>query len=727
MSEMQNHQRELETKLWAMANNLRGTMEAYEFKNYILGMIFYYYLSKREEDYMVNLLKDDGVDFNAAWEDPEYKEAVIEEALRDLGYIIEPQYLFRNMVRMVETNNFDIEFLQAAINSIMESTMGADSQEDFENLFDDMQLDSTKLGRTVKDRSAVMGRIIATLADIGIDMEDTNIDVLGNAYEYLIGQFAATAGKKAGEFYTPAGPAELLCRLACDGLTDVKEACDPTCGSGSLLLRLQNYANVRMFFGQELTAQTYNLARMNMILRGVPYRNFQIFNGDTLVNDNFGGHKFRVQVANPPYSAKLANPTAMADDPRFNEYGKLVPDSKADLAFVQHMVYHMDDDGRIAVLLPHGALFRMKSEDTIRRYLIEKLNVIDAVIGLPSNLFFGTGIPVVVLVLKKNRNGNADNICFIDASREYEKGNKSNYLTSGNIEKILAAYRERKDIRQYCHVAPISEVAANEFKLNILAYVKLEQEDDNVNAPKAAEELQEAQRALLAANEQLDKYAKELGIPDFGPETLRRVMSGKLRFKKDNGSEYEPWKTVHLYEILEEQHNKSDGKLRICSVAVNEGVVDQIEHLGRSFAAADTSNYGRVHFGDVIYTKSPTGEFPFGIVKQSQMQEDVAISPLYGIFKPLNYYLGLLLHFYFESPANTNNYLAPIIQKGAKNTINISNETFLSATLHLPMDEGEQRKIAEFIMAFDKKLNAERAIVKAWDGIKGGILHNMFM
>jgi type I restriction enzyme M protein len=592
MSEMQNHQRELETKLWAMANNLRGTMEAYEFKNYILGMIFYYYLSKREEDYMVNLLKDDGVGFNAAWEDPEYKEAVIEEALRDLGYIIEPQYLFRNMVRMVETNNFDIEFLQAAINSIMESTMGADSQEDFENLFDDMQLDSTKLGRTVKDRSAVMGRIIATLADIGIDMEDTNIDVLGNAYEYLIGQFAATAGKKAGEFYTPAGPAELLCRLACDGLTDVKEACDPTCGSGSLLLRLQNYANVRMFFGQELTAQTYNLARMNMILRGVPYRNFQIFNGDTLVNDNFGGHKFRVQVANPPYSAKLANPTAMADDPRFNEYGKLVPDSKADLAFVQHMVYHMDDDGRIAVLLPHGALFRMKSEDTIRRYLIEKLNVIDAVIGLPSNLFFGTGIPVVVLVLKKNRNGNADNICFIDASREYEKGNKSNYLTSDNIEKILAAYRERKDIRQYCHVAPISEVAANEFKLNILAYVKLEQEDDNVNAPKAAEELQEAQRALLAANEQLDKYAKELGIPDFGPETLRRVMSGKLRFKKDNGSEYEPWKTVHLYEILEEQHNKSDGKLRICSVAVNEGVVDQIEHLGRSFAAADTSNYG---------------------------------------------------------------------------------------------------------------------------------------
>lgn len=512
MNDIQIHQKELETKLWAMANNLRGTMEAYEFKNYILGMIFYYYLSKREEDYMVNLLKDDGITFEEAWADEEYKEAVIEEALRDLGYMIEPQYLFRNMVRMVENNNFDIEFLQAAINSIMESTMGADSQEDFENLFDDMQLDSTKLGRTVKDRSAVMGRIIATLADIGIDMEDTRIDVLGNAYEYLIGQFAATAGKKAGEFYTPAGPAELLCRLACDGLTDVKEACDPTCGSGSLLLRLQNYANVRMFYGQELTAQTYNLARMNMILRGVPYRNFQIFNGDTLVNDNFEGHKFRVQVANPPYSAKLANPSAMADDPRYNEYGKLAPASKADFAFVQHMVYHMDDDGRIAVLLPHGVLFRGGAEETIRKYMIEKLNVIDAIIGLPANLFFGTGIPVCVLVLKKDRNKNANTVLFIDASKDFEPGKNQNQLKEEHINRIVETYTHRAEIEGYSHNADVSEIIKNGWNLNIPRYVDSSEKEPEINIDVVMNDIAALRQKSDDLEKRMKAYFKELGL-----------------------------------------------------------------------------------------------------------------------------------------------------------------------------------------------------------------------
>ncbi len=509
---IQLHQKELCNKLWTMANALRGNMEAYEFKNYILGMIFYYYLSDRTEKYMENLLKDDNITYEDAWENEEYKEAVIEESLRDLGYVIEPQYLFCKLVEMVENRSFDIEFLQSAINSLMESTIGNESQDDFEGLFSDMALDSTKLGHSVKDRSVVMAKIIAALDEINFSMEDTKIDVLGNAYEYLIGQFAATAGKKAGEFYTPAGPAELLCRLACLGLTDVKAAADPTCGSGSLLLRLKKYANVRLYYGQELTSTTYNLARMNMILRGIPYRYFHIYNGDTLENDYFGDMKFRVQVANPPYSANWSADMKFMEDERFNEYGKLAPKSKADFAFVQHMVHHMDEDGRAVVLLPHGVLFRGAAEETIRKYLIEKLNVLDAVIGLPANLFFGTGIPVCVLVLKRERNGNSDNILFIDASREYEAGKNQNILRESDIDKIVETYEKRMDVDKYAHVATMDEIKENGFNLNIPRYVDTFEPEPEIDLNEVAAEIRKLQAEIKSIDAELKPYFDELGL-----------------------------------------------------------------------------------------------------------------------------------------------------------------------------------------------------------------------
>ena len=509
---IQQHQKELCQKLWAMANALRGNMEAYEFKNYILGMIFYYYLSDRTEKYMANILKDDGITYENAWADQEYREAVVEESLRDLGFVIEPQYLFRNFVKMVENRSFDIELLQKAINSLMESTIGNESQSDFEGLFSDMQLDSTKLGHTVRDRSVVMAKIIAALDEINFSVEDTKIDVLGNAYEYLIGQFAATAGKKAGEFYTPSGPAELLCRLACLGLTDVKAAADPTCGSGSLLLRLKNYANVRLYYGQELTSTTYNLARMNMILRGIPYRNFNIFNGDTLENDYFGDTKFRVQVANPPYSANWSADNKFLEDDRFSQYGKLAPKSKADFAFVQHMVHHMDEDGRAAVLLPHGVLFRGGAEETIRKYLIENLNVLDAVIGLPANLFFGTGIPVCVLVLKKDRGANTGNILFIDASKGFEAGKNQNILRDSDIDAIVDAYVKRENADKFAHVATMSEIVENGFNLNIPRYVDTFEPEEEIDLNAVAAEIRKLQTEIKGIDAELKPFFEELGL-----------------------------------------------------------------------------------------------------------------------------------------------------------------------------------------------------------------------
>ena len=509
---IQAHQKTLCTKLWAMANALRGNMEAYEFKNYILGMIFYYYLSDRTEKYMAKNLKHDGKTYEEAWKIDEYHDALYEISIGDLGYVIEPKNLFRKMVDMVANGKFDIEFLQSAINSLMESTLGTESQEDFDGLFSDMQLDSTKLGHTVKERSKVMAAIISALDGIDFSIEDTKIDVLGNAYEYLIGQFAATAGKKAGEFYTPSGPAELLCRLACLGLTNVKDAADPACGSGSLLLRLKKYANVRNYYGQELTSTTYNLARMNMILRGIGYKNFEINNGDTLENDMFGDRKFRVQVANPPYSAHWSSAQSFMEDERFNAYGKLAPKSKADFAFVQHMVWHMDDDGRAVVLLPHGVLFRGDAESVIRRHLIEKMNVLDAVIGLPANLFFGTGIPVCVLVLKRDRGANAGNILFIDASKEFESGKNQNILRDQDIDKIVEAYEKREDIEKFAHIASMDEIAENGFNLNIPRYVDTFEPEPEIDLNAVAKEIRALQGEIKDIDKQLKPYFKELGL-----------------------------------------------------------------------------------------------------------------------------------------------------------------------------------------------------------------------
>lgn len=508
---------ELSTKLWAMANDLRGNMEAYEFKNYILGLIFYKHLSDRTESFMNELLQDDDISYADAWEDVAYHDDLVEDSLSTLGYVLEPKYLFGNVVKMIENGTFTIDYMEEIINSITESTLGQDSEADFNGLFEDMDLKSSKLGKEVSQRGKLIGKIIQTIDTINFQMGDTDVDILGSAYITLIGNFASTAGKKGGEFYTPTNMSKLVARLATVGLSDVLSACDPACGSGSLLLQVGEYANVRKYYGQEMTSSTYNLARMNMILHDIRYQNFNIVNVDTLEDDsNFEDERFTVQVANPPYSTKWSADIKFLEDERFSAYGKLAPSSKADFAFVQHMIYHMaDGDSRIVVLLPHGVLFRGSSEEVIRKYIVKELNYLDAVIGLPANCFQGTSIPVACLVFKKERNGNSDNICFIDASKEFVAGKAMNYITDEHIDKIVKTYEERKEVEKYCHIAKMDEIIENDYNLNIPRYIDTFEEEEAVNLQETFKKLDETQTKIADAKIEANKFLEELGLPTF--------------------------------------------------------------------------------------------------------------------------------------------------------------------------------------------------------------------
>lgn len=507
----QAQQSALHTRLWAIANDLRGNMEASEFKNYILGLIFYKYLSEKVEDRANKLLEEDKISYDKAWEDEEYREALKEELLNEIGYFVEPSSLFSTLMKKIEDGTFDVEMLQGAINDITESTLGTQSQDDFDHLFDDMDLTSTKLGKDVKSRSKLIAKVMGNIAEISFKHEDTEIDVLGDAYEYLISQFAASAGKKAGEFYTPQNVSKILAKIVTMDRKDLRNVYDPCCGSGSLLLRVSKEANVRKFYGQELTSTTYNLARMNMLLHDVSYQNFDIRNDDTLEKPRHLDIKFDAVVANPPYSANWSADPKFLDDERFSAYGKLAPKSKADFAFVQHMIYQLDDKGTMAVVLPHGVLFRGAAEGTIREYLIKDKNYLDAVIGLPVNLFYGTSIPTVILVFKKCRE-NSNDVLFIDASNDFEKGKNQNILRECDIDKILNTYKKRETIDKYSYVATLDEIAENDYNLNIPRYVDTFEEEEPIDIVEVKNKISAIDIELEALYRDLEDDVKELGL-----------------------------------------------------------------------------------------------------------------------------------------------------------------------------------------------------------------------
>jgi type I restriction enzyme M protein len=338
-------------------------------------------------------------------------------------------------------------------------------------------------------------------------------DVLGDAYEYLIGQFAAGAGKKGGEFYTPAQVSRLLAQIVTLGKKRIKSVFDPTCGSGSLLLRLKDYVEVNHYYSQELNPTTHNLARMNMILHGVHFDNFTIQQGDTLMDDLHPDLEAEAIVANPPFSAKWKGDQdpVLKQDERFSQYGRLAPKGAADYAFVTHMLYHLSENGTMAIVLPHGALFRSGAEGQIRKYIIDKLNYLDAVIGLPANLFYGTSIPATVMVFSKCRKDDQE-ILFIEASKEFEKGKNQNHLTDENIAKIFETYKDRKEIEKYSHKATLDEIKENEYNLNIPRYIDTFEEEEPIDINEVAKSLKDLAKDEKVLQEKITKFTSELKI-----------------------------------------------------------------------------------------------------------------------------------------------------------------------------------------------------------------------
>lgn len=501
----------LETKLWAIADELRGNMDANEFKNYILGFIFYRYLSEKLQIHLDNELKEDNKTFQEAYEEEDYRQPLREESLEELGYFLEPKFLFQTIVEKAKVDDFILDDLQKALNEITNSVIGFESQDDFINLFEDVDLTSSKLGKRSEDKNKLISQILLNLSEIDFQLDNDESDILGDAYEYLIAQFASSAGKKAGEFYTPQEVAKILAKIVTHGKTRLKNVYDPTCGSGSLLLRVARETEVYDFYGQELNQTTYNLARMNMLLHGVKYGDFDIKQGDSLENPQHIDKKFEAIVANPPFSAKWSSDKRFLDDERFSAYGKLAPKSKADYAFVQHMIYHLDENGTMGIVLPHGVLFRGQAEEKIRKYLVEEKNYLDGVIGLPANIFYGTSIPTCILIFKKCRPDD-EGIIFIDASNNFEKIKDQNKLRQQDIDKIVDTYINRKEIEQYSHIATKEELIDNDYNLNIPRYVDTFEKEEPINLDDILKECDKINKEMNKVDEDIKQYCDELNI-----------------------------------------------------------------------------------------------------------------------------------------------------------------------------------------------------------------------
>ncbi len=508
---------ELHKAIWAIANDLRGSVDGWDFKQYVLGTIFYRFISENFADYIDKLQAAAGIeDFRyAEMSDDEIDDDVKAGLVATKGYFIAPSQLFENVVKTAKDDDNLNVTMENIFRAIEESAVGTDSEDDLKGLFADYDTNSNKLGGTVEDRNKLLVKLLSGVAGMNLgNFQDNTIDAFGDAYEYLMGMYAANAGKSGGEYFTPQEVSELLTRLATVGKTEINKVYDPACGSGSLLLKaakLLGRDNIRQgFYGQEINVTTYNLCRINMFLHDIPYDKFDISLGDTLVNpQHWDDEPFEVIVSNPPYSIKWEGDgnAVLINDPRYAPAGVLAPKSKADMAFIMHTLSWLASDGVAAIVCFPGIMYRGGAEQKIRKYLIDN-NYVDCVIQLPANLFFGTSIATCIMVLKKSKADNST--LFIDATKECVKVTNSNKLTAENIASVIKTYTERRDIDYVAKLVANADIAEQGYNLSVSSYVEQEDTREKVDIVKLNGKLKEIVEKENALRAEIDKIIAEI-------------------------------------------------------------------------------------------------------------------------------------------------------------------------------------------------------------------------
>jgi type I restriction enzyme M protein len=491
----------LHSTIWKIANDLRGSVDGWDFKQYVLGMLLYRFISENLTNHInTQELRDKNTprDFDYAELSDDYAELGRSEVVNERGFYILPSELFKNLRKRAKNDENLNETLSSIFRNIENSAKGADSEEDIKGLFDDIDVNSNKLGSTVEKRNKQLVKLLDAVGSLELgSYKDNTIDAFGDAYEYLMGMYASNAGKSGGEYYTPQEVSELLARITVVGKTEVNKVYDPAVGSGSLLLqfaKILGKENVRKgFFGQEINITTYNLCRINMILHDINYTEFSIAHGDTLAEpspEHWEEEPFEAIVSNPPYSIHWAGDSdpLLINDPRFSPAGVLAPKSKADLAFTMHMLSWLSTTGTAAIVEFPGVLYRGGTEQKIRKYLIDN-NFVDAVIQLPQDLFFGTGIATCILVLKKSKHDNAT--LFIDASAEFVRGGNKNKLSESNRSKILETYTKRVDVDYFAKLIKNGDIAANNYSLAVSSYVEQQDTREIVDIEKLNQHISE--------------------------------------------------------------------------------------------------------------------------------------------------------------------------------------------------------------------------------------------